>query len=174
MFSPVVTFHVSGSFCPSAIPAARVPRNDGQLPCAGAAAGNAGIFGAAVLVMLRVGTASASSTGRHVLRSRIIRRGVHESFSIENVTCVPERLMVYVAGSAHPVGGFESQRSTRDPLAFHVPESVGQPCPAIVNVPSALNCPVNAPNASLPAGRLAVCCAAPSATHPSAPAMITG
>ena len=39
MFSPVFGFHVSGNCCPSATPAARTPRNDGQLPVAALAAG---------------------------------------------------------------------------------------------------------------------------------------
>ena len=39
MFSPFAASQRSGRFCPSATPEARGPRNDGQLPAAGAAAG---------------------------------------------------------------------------------------------------------------------------------------
>ena len=64
-------------------------RNDGQLPVSGDAAGSAGGGSAAVRTMRRSGTIAFSSTGRHVLRSRMIRRGVHGSLATLKVTRVP-------------------------------------------------------------------------------------
>jgi hypothetical protein len=86
--SPVLGFQVSGSRIPSAIPAACAPRNDGQLP-AGGAEGVAGGFAMAWTVMRRGGIAAVSVAGRHVLRSRIIRRGRQSSAMTANVTSPP-------------------------------------------------------------------------------------
>jgi hypothetical protein len=53
MCSPFEPSHLSGSRCPSATPDACGPRNDGQLPAAGAARGKVPRVGATVLVMRR-------------------------------------------------------------------------------------------------------------------------
>src|SRR5690349_23860654 len=72
MFVPFSPSHVSGSFIPSATPDAAVPRNDGQLPVAGAAFGSRTEPAAADRTIFRTGTTSLTLTpsGNHVLRSR--------------------------------------------------------------------------------------------------------
>src|SRR6185369_6522618 len=85
MFSPVLPFHLSGRFCPSATPEACGPRNEGQLPLS-LAIGRAGGRAVATLTMSRGGTTTVSLAGIHLLRSIIIRRGTHSSATTSNET----------------------------------------------------------------------------------------
>src|SRR6185369_15913301 len=85
MFSPVLPFHLSGRFCPSAIPEAFGPRKDGQLPLL-LAIGRAGGRAFATLTISRGGTATISVAGIHVLRSTIIFRGTQLSATTSNET----------------------------------------------------------------------------------------
>ena len=78
-----------------------------------------------------------------------------------SVRCAPSVVKVYLPGSAQAgFGAFVSTSSRLVPAVFHVPIIVGQPCPAIENVPSARNCPANPPKVSGPLGIGWHCCAA--------------
>src|SRR6185295_18658476 len=88
IFSPVLPFHLSGRFCPSATPEACGPRNDGQLPFS-VAIGRAGGRPFPVLTISRGGRATVSPAGSHVLRSRIICRGLQSSETRLNERCLP-------------------------------------------------------------------------------------
>src|ERR1044072_3564406 len=103
MFSPDLPFHLSGRFCPSAIPEARGPRNDGQLPLS-VAIGRAGGRAVATLTMSLGGTTTVSPVGIHVLRSTIIRRGIHSSATTSNETRLPSLLKRYLPGASQPPG----------------------------------------------------------------------
>ena len=70
MFCPVLAFHSSGRFWPSATPDACGPRNEGQLPLSGIA--REGGFAFDVVVMFRAGLAATVPAGTHVPPSRII------------------------------------------------------------------------------------------------------
>ena len=87
-----VAFHVSGRSCPFAIPVAFGPRKDGQLPVAGLAAGNAGVRSGPDREMVRVGTASASPSGRQVLSLNTIWRGTQASATVVSMTREPSTL----------------------------------------------------------------------------------
>ena len=84
--SPVFGFQASGSCWPSATPAACEPRNDAQLPLAGAN-GFAGGRASGVTMICRRGTTTASDARRHELRSRITRRVGQGSAISANVGC---------------------------------------------------------------------------------------
>jgi hypothetical protein len=88
-FSPVFGSQRSGRFCRSATPEACGPRKEGQLPAAVFGAGRAGGRAPAVLSMRRAGFAFAAPAGAHVLRSRIMRRGVQSSVMREKLTRPP-------------------------------------------------------------------------------------
>src|SRR5690349_13958906 len=97
MFSPVLPLHWSGRFCPSAIPDAFGPRNDGQLPFA-FAIGRAGGLPLPVLTISRGGRRTVSPTGRHVLPSSISCRTLQSSETRLNVTCLPSVSYRYLPG----------------------------------------------------------------------------
>src|SRR5215207_2152730 len=65
IFSPVLAFHWSGRFCPSAIPDACGPRNEGQLPLPGSAFPRGRAF--AVCVNFRGALAADSPAGNQLL-----------------------------------------------------------------------------------------------------------
>src|SRR5215217_2931188 len=88
MFWPVFPFHSSGRFCPSATPDAFGPRNDGQLPLL-PAIGRLGGLPLPLLTISRAGFVTISSAGRHVLRSRIICRGLQSSETRLKERCLP-------------------------------------------------------------------------------------
>ena len=88
--------------------AARVPRKDGQLPSIGAGAPSAGSVAAAVRTMRRASGVSGSLAGRHVLRSRIMRRAVQSSVTRVNVTRPAATEKSYRPGSPQSGGGFRS------------------------------------------------------------------
>src|SRR5688572_16557984 len=96
MFSPVFAFHWSGRFCPSAMPDACGPRNDGQLPLlvSGFARGRA----FAVCVNFRGARAADSPAGNQLLRSRIICRGLQSSETKSNEMRLPSTLTRYLPG----------------------------------------------------------------------------
>src|SRR6185369_1682643 len=104
MFWPVLVFHSSGRFCPSATPDAFGPRNDGQLPTAFAGLGRTGGFSFAVLTKFRTGFGTDSPAGNHVLRSRIICRGRQSSEMRSNVMCLPSKVVRYFPGPSQPPG----------------------------------------------------------------------
>ena len=71
-----------------------------------------------------------------------MRRFWQVSLTSCSVRCTPSVVKVYLPGSAQAgFGAFVSTSSRLEPAVFHVPIIVGQPCPAIENVPSARNCP---------------------------------
>src|SRR4051794_6383354 len=74
MFSPVFGSHLSGRFCPFAIPEAPGPRNDGQLPLLIVAVRPTGAEVPLVSVIARVGIVLTSLAGDQVLRSTITLR----------------------------------------------------------------------------------------------------
>src|SRR6185503_13919986 len=88
MFSPDFTLHLSGRFCPSAIPDACAPRNDGQFPSDVFAFGALGAFAVVTKEIFLTGIVFGSSAGAHRLRSRIIRRTRQSSA----ITSKPTRL----------------------------------------------------------------------------------
>ena len=75
MFSPVVGLQRSGKCCPSALPEASGPRNDGHGPAELPAGANAFFAGPPVCTIVRTGGEETKPAGIHWLRSMIIRRG---------------------------------------------------------------------------------------------------
>src|SRR5690348_5943599 len=104
MFSPLLPFHLSGWFCPSATPDACGPLIDGQLPFADPGLIRDDSGAPAVSVIFRGGTATVSLAGSHVLRSRIIRRGIHSSASTSNVMLLALLFKRYLPGPSQPPG----------------------------------------------------------------------
>ena len=145
MFLPLGPFHSSGSRASPAEPAALRPRNDGQLPVSGLAAGSGISFGAAVRVMRRSAIGTVVPTGRQSLLSRIMRRGVQASStssSWKRPDCARARYRPAASQSRTP--GVAMLISS--PLRVHVPLNVGQPSPERVNEPSGTNWMVKNPN----------------------------
>src|SRR5690349_4329015 len=128
IFSPVLAFHWSGRFCPSAIPDAFGPRNDGHAPAALLA--REGGRACAVLTKLRTGFATASPDGNHVLPSIIICRTLHSSATSAISTCLPSTLARYLPGPSQPPGALATPPTDKAKFAsslFPLPLSLGQP-----------------------------------------------
>src|SRR5215216_889768 len=117
------------------MPDACGPRNDGQLPLAVSRA-RAGGFAVAVLMIFLAGLFTASPAGDHVLRSRIICRGLHSSETKSNLMCFPSVSKRYLPGPSQPPGPPLINSSISEPVLFQVPLSLGQRSPSSVNVPA--------------------------------------
>src|SRR3954452_14459393 len=118
------------------MPEACGPRNDGQLPAAGAAAGSGVLLVPSVRAILRSGIVGASPDGRHELPSRIMRRGSQPSATSANVTRDPSVVNLYVAVLSPPPAASGVSNSTTLPgLYAIVPLNAGQPWPSRTKVP---------------------------------------
>src|ERR1051325_3583778 len=117
------------------MPDACGPRNEGQLPLA-VSRGRAGGVAFAVLVIFLMGLLTTSPAGDHALRSMIICRILQSSETRSNLTCFPSLSNRYLPGPSQPPGPPLVNSSTSEPSLFHVPLSVGQPFPSILNVPA--------------------------------------
>src|SRR5215203_5017508 len=136
------------------MPEACGPRNEGQLPLAGA--GRAEGRACDVSVIFLAGLTAASPAGDQVLRSRIICRTLHSSATRSNVRCLSTVVTRYLPGPSQPPGPPLIRNSTSDPWLFQLPLSLGQPCPSSVSVPAGSKRTRKAPNFKGSEGREAL------------------
>ena len=148
MFSPVSPSHLSGRSWPSETPEACGPRNDGQLPDKVLASEGKGELSPTVRTMRRSATTSASPSGRHLLPSRIIRRGTHSSDTSSRLRRVPATRNRYRPGPSHPPGPSLQSSSTSVPSLFQAPPNDGHPSPSSMNVRSEPNRATKPPNSN--------------------------
>ena len=123
MFSPVSTFQLSGNCCPSAIPAACGPRNDGQLPERSPARGSRTAASNIVRVTVRGGARFGSPGGAQRVLSRNIRRGAQASPITERRSCLPFTSNRYRPAVPQPSNGTDMAFNSSAPATTSWPAS---------------------------------------------------
>ena len=148
MFSPVLTFQVSGSPCCSAMPDACGPRNDGQLPAPSPAFARSGVRSATVRSIRRAGHRPGlarrpprAAIEDHPARPAAVGHEIERQAAAVISKPIPSRPVT-------AVGTVRTSNSISPPSAFQLPLNAGQPSPSSVNVPPGTKRAVNAPKES--------------------------